>query len=149
MFRPTLAFSAGGMLAMLSWLSLSISLFLGPDLRLDFWTATTIAVPGVLGIAYAILIVQGLRAGTAGGFRSIEGVRRLFSDDAALAAGWLHYLAFDLFVGTWIAREGLHDGISRLLILPCLLLTFLLGPAGLLVFIMLRLVLVRQFWIAG
>lgn len=134
---------------MLSWLSLSISLFLEPVLRLDVWTATTIAVPGVLGIAYAILIVQGLRAGTGGGFRSIEGVRRLFSDDAALAAGWLHYLAFDLFVGTWIAREGLQDEISRLLILPCLLLTFLLGPAGLLVFILLRFVLVGQFGIAG
>ena len=147
MLRPNSAFSAGGLVAMLSWLSLSLSLFVGAEGRSAIWTATMVAVPALLGVAYAVLIAQGFRAGTGGGFRSIAAVRQLFSNDAALAAGWLHYLAFDLFIGTWIAREGLDVGVPRLLILPCLLLTFLLGPVGLLIFLALRLVLADRLGI--
>jgi hypothetical protein len=55
-----------------------------------------------------------------------------------LAAGWLHYLAFDLFVGAWIAERAGALGIPHLLVLPLLLLTFLFGPAGLLAFALLR-----------
>ena len=146
---PRLAFSASGAVAVVSWLALSTSLFLSPPWRSAIWTGTSIAVPGLIGVAYAILIGRGLRSGTGGGFGSIEAVRRLFGDDAALAAGWLHYIAFDLFVGTWIAAEGLDAGASRLLVLPCLLLTFLFGPLGLLVFLMLRLVLTGRFGVTA
>ena len=146
---PSFAFSAGGTLAMLSWLSLSVSLFLGQGPRSAIWTGTTIAVPALLGLAYAILITQGFRAGIGGGFGSIAAVRQLFSNDAALAAGWLHYLAFDLFAGSWIAREGLDVGVPKLLILPCLLATFLVGPVGLLVFLVLRLALAGRFGVGA
>jgi len=42
----------------------------------------------------------------------------------------VHYLAFDLFVGTWETRDAAGRGISRWLVAPCLLLTFLFGPIG-------------------
>lgn len=142
--RPDAAFSAAGALAILSWLALSASLFLPDPARLMIWTATTIGVSALIGIAYGVLLVQGMRERTGGGFESIASVRRLFSSDAALAAGWLHYIAFDLFVGTWIARAGLAASLSPILIVPCLLLTFLVGPVGLLVFVILRLALTGQ-----
>ena len=129
---------------MLSWLALSASLFVPGLFRTIVWTATTIAVPAVIGIAYAVLLGRGLRDKTGGGFGSIQAVRRLFSSDAALAAGWLHYLAFDLFVGTWITREAVAWDMPRLLILPCLLATFMAGPAGLVLFLVLRLVIAGQ-----
>ena len=138
MLKPSVAFSAGGALAMLSWVALSTSLFLPDPLRAAIWNGTTIAVPALLGLAYAILLIRGLRERTGGGFGSIAAVRQLFTSDAALAAGWLHYLAFDLFAGSWIAREGLAADVPQLLILPCLLLTFLAGPVGLLAFLVLR-----------
>lgn len=141
---PNRAFSAGGALAMLSWLALSASLFTPDPARSAIWTATTIAVPAILGVAYAILLTRGIRDGTGGGFGSIAAVRRLFSSDAALAAGWIHYLAFDLFVGTWIAREGLAADLPRLLILPCLLATFMVGPVGLVLFLVLRFAIAGQ-----
>ena len=111
--------------------------------------ATTIAVPAVLGLAYAILLSQGLLARTGGGFRILPAVRRLFSSDAALAAGWLHYLAFDLFVGTWIAHQGLDASLPRLLTLPCLLLTFLAGPVGLLLLLILSFAVTGRLAISG
>ena len=129
---------------MLSWLALSASVFVPGSVRSIVWTATMIAVPAVLGIAYTILLAQGLRDRTGGGFGSIDAVRRLFSSDAALAAGWLHYLAFDLFVGTWITREGLAVDLPPLLILPCLFLTFLAGPVGLVLFLVLRFAVAGQ-----
>jgi hypothetical protein len=47
-----------------------------------------------------------------------------------LLAGWIHYLAFDLFVGSWEARDARQRGVPHLALVPCLALTFLFGPAG-------------------
>ena len=76
-----------------------------------------------------------------GGFDTLEGVAALFSRREALLAGWVHYLAFDLFVGAWEVRVARRDGMPFLAVLPCLVLTFLLGPTGLLLFLALRLAL--------
>ena len=135
---PDRAFSIFGGVAVLSWLGLGASLFVPSNLRAPIWIGTAIVVPGLIGLAYAILLVQGLRARTGGGFGSIAAVRRLFANDAALAAGWSHYIAFDLFVGTWVTHSGLDANMSPFLILPCLALTFMIGPAGLVTFLALR-----------
>ena len=69
---------------------------------------------------------------------SIEGLRRLFLTDAGMVVGWTHYLAFDLFVGLWIARDADGKGFRRLVQAPILLLTFLAGPFGLLIYLIVR-----------
>lgn len=138
MLDPALAFRLAGLLAMLGWLGLLVSLFVRAA-RPVAWPAAQLAIPAILALAYALLIVDGLGGAEGGGFGSIGEVRALFANDAALAAGWLHYLAFDLFVGSWIARDGLERGVPALLLVPCLVLTFLFGPTGLLLFLLLRL----------
>jgi len=65
-------------------------------------------------------------------------VSALFAVPEVLLAGWIHYLAFDLFVGGWIARNGSAAGISPLLLTPILLATFLAGPVGYLAYVLLR-----------
>ena len=148
MLSPERAFSICGGVAALSWLGLAASLFVPDNLRAPIWAGTTFVVPALVGLAYVVLLAQGLRARTGGGFGSIAAVRRLFSNDAALAAGWLHYIAFDLFVGTWVAHAGLEADMSPLLILPCLLLTFLIGPVGLVAFLALRLLVAPRLGLA-
>lgn len=69
---------------------------------------------------------------------SIEGLRALFMSDGGIVLGWTHYLAFDLFVGLWIARDADAKGYSRLVQLPILFLTLMVGPIGLLVWLMVR-----------
>jgi hypothetical protein len=130
-------FALGNALALLCWLMLAVSLF-GPALRHRAWVVTGLAVPAAFGVAYVWLIQRGMAEAPGGGFGSIEAVRALFASDAALTAGWLHYLAFDLFVGTAIARLGLQARVSAWLLLPCLALTFLFGPAGLLLFLLVK-----------
>lgn len=94
-------------------------------------------VPVLFALAYVALLAtaQNLK----GGFGSIAEVRSLFQNDQALTAGWIHYLAFDLFVGAWVLKDGQMRGVHPLLLAPCLVLTFLFGPAGFLLFQILRL----------
>lgn len=68
-------------------------------------------------------------------FNSLEGVMRLFQDPWVMLAGWVHYLAFDLWVGAWIGRDAAARDCPRLLVVPCQVLTLLLGPVGLLVYV--------------
>jgi hypothetical protein len=137
MIDPHLAFSLAGLAALLGWLGLAAALFVPPLRRFAFPAAGAL-VPGLLGVAYILLLANAWGETEGGGFGSIGEVRALFANDSALAAGWLHYLAFDLFIGAWIAREGLERGVPKLLLLPCFALTFLFGPAGLLLFLVLR-----------
>lgn len=137
MIDPETAFSVAGLLAIAGWLGLVLATVVKP-VRAYAWRAATFAIPALLAVAYILLIQDGMRASDGGGFGSIAEVRTLFANDAALAAGWLHYLAFDLFVGAWIAREGPRSGVPGILLIPCFALTFLFGPAGLLLFFALR-----------
>jgi hypothetical protein len=84
-----------------------------------------------------VLIVQHFGRSD-GGFGSLAEVTRLFANPAMLLAGWLHYLAFDLFLGAWEVRDAQRHGVPHLLVVPCLLLTFLLGPIGLLSYMVIR-----------
>ncbi len=108
------------------------------------WTqrATAFLTPVLLGMVYIALFAT--NRGQGGGFGSLAQVAMLFQSPAVLLAGWVHYLAFDLFVGGWEARDALRLGISRWLVAPCLLLTFMLGPAGLFSYLLLRYVLRRR-----
>lgn len=73
-----------------------------------------------------------------GGFGSFADIKTLFQSDHMIAAGWIHYLAFDLFVGAWIARRADDIGLSRLIQAPILALTFMFGPAGYALFMVTR-----------
>jgi hypothetical protein len=137
MLDPSTIFGLGGNLAMLGWLALLIALFFKPARQYAF-PAAQFVIPAILAVGYVLLIWQGRAGFEQGGFGSIEAVRTLFANDAALTAGWLHYLAFDLFIGAWISRDAAARGISPLIVLPCLPLTFLLGPAGLLLYLAAR-----------
>ncbi|MGN9755852.1 ABA4-like family protein [Streptomyces sp. SD31] len=65
-----------------------------------------------------------------------------FRDLTALADGagaiWAQVIAWDLLIGQWMYREARRLGISALLMGPLLVLTILLSPFGLLVFLGLR-----------
>jgi hypothetical protein len=131
-----LLFRGGNMLAILGWLALATAPLL-PRHKARLRTAAGLVVPLLFAAAYLGLV--GVSWGSAqGGYGSIAAVRALFDSPGMLVAGWLHYLAFDLFVGGWIAREGERAGLPHLLLLPCFVLTFLFGPAGLLAFALLR-----------
>jgi hypothetical protein len=93
-------------------------------------------IPLLLGTVYVWLLA--VNWGGAGGFSTLEGVAQLFSNRGVLLAGWIHYLVFDLFTGSWETRDALVHRIPRIVVVPCLVFTFLLGPAGLLLYLLIR-----------
>jgi hypothetical protein len=103
------------------------------------WTATLLPVvmASLLAVIYVVLVAATL-ARSEGGFSSLAGVRTLFDNPWMLLAGWTHYLAFDLFIGGWEVRDAQRRGIPHLLVVPALILTFFLGPAGLLLYLATR-----------
>ena len=132
-------FSAAGMIAMLGWLLLLVS----P--RIPRWSdriAGTI-LPVVLPLGYvALLAIPSVASG--GGFGTLADVMLLFSYEQAALAGWVHFLAFDLFLGAWACRTARQEGLSFWLVAPCLPLIFLFGPAGLFAFQTIRAVRVGR-----
>jgi hypothetical protein len=130
-------FSVANTIALMSWIALAISLF-APATRIWIQRITGYWVPGLFALIYVYCIWKGFRQTADGGFGSIVAVRTLFANDSALTAGWLHYLAFDLFVGTWIVRQGTLERLHPLLLLLCLPVTFMLGPVGFLLYLIIR-----------
>jgi Domain of unknown function (DUF4281) len=130
---PDALFQFTGPPAILGWLALILS----PLAPRAADAVAAVAIPALLSVAYTALILVHWSAAP-GGFGSLAEVMALFTSPALALAGWVHYLAFDLFVGAWIARTARAERIPHLLILPCLVLTFLFGPAGFLAFTALR-----------
>ncbi len=132
-------FSIANLLAILGWMLLAVAPFWK-------WTRRIVlsgAIPLLLAVAYLILIV--LFFGRAeGGFGSLADVMKLFTNEWATLAGWIHYLAFDLFVGSWETRDAQAHKISRWFVIPCLFLTFMFGPIGFLLYSFLRFFLVKN-----
>ncbi|HYO92010.1 MAG TPA: ABA4-like family protein [Pyrinomonadaceae bacterium] len=137
---PETLFAICSWLAVFGWLLLVFA----PGWK---WSARVIAgvvIPLLLGLLYLYLIITHFRE-SGGGFGSLAEVSQLFRNPYNLLAGWIHYLAFDLFIGSWEVRDARRLGIHHLLVVPCLLLTFMLGPIGLLLYFLLRSVLKRRF----
>lgn len=123
------AFSIASLAAMACWAALILLPRRWPVLP----ALTGLFVPLGLAIAYSVLVLTQIFTGE-GGFESLADVRLLFQSDAALLAGWIHYLAFDLLIGGWIAKTSDELGISRLIQAPILVATFMFGPLGWLLF---------------
>lgn len=102
-----------------------------------------VGLPLALAVVYAVVLGRHWGEGQ-GGFGSLKEVGMLFANPFALLAGWVHYLAFDLFIGAWEVRDAQKHQVPHLAVVPCLLLTFLFGPAGLLLYFVLRYALRRQ-----
>lgn len=129
---PDTLFRFANLIALASWLMLALGIALRSRLLKE--TLAGIAVPAGLSIAYTAIVAVHWWSGE-GGFSSLAEVSALFRSPWLLLAGWVHYLAFDLFVGAWIARDAEAHGLPRALLIPVLPLVFLFGPAGLLLWL--------------
>ncbi|WP_271439070.1 ABA4-like family protein [Pontixanthobacter luteolus] len=134
-------FSSGNMLAMIAWamlillprkpLVMSAIMYLGVGLLCLVYTAGIVSI--LAGWADPVGPADAKTS-----FSTIEGVRAIFSSQGGVTIGWIHYLAFDLFVGLWIAKDADAKEFSRWLQAPILLATFFVGPVGLFLWLIIR-----------
>lgn len=124
---PDRLFWIASNLALAGWLVLAAGIMLNRPLLRD--RVAGLAIPLLLSLGYAVLVV--IFWWTAeGGFGSLADVQRLFTSPWIALAGWVHYLAYDLFIGAAMARRVMEAKLSRLFLIPILPLAFLFGPIG-------------------
>lgn len=142
---PDSVFQTCSTIAMVGWIVL---LVISP-----FWSSFDKFLIGIIitlfAIVYAWLIFQVFTPGDFQKFGSLNGVMELFTDKTAVTAGWVHYLAFDLLTGIWIKKNAQKYNIHHLILIPCLLLTFMLGPIGLLLYLLVRSIKTKQYFAAN
>ena len=98
----------------------------------------------LMATVYIIYVIQGLGNMDMQSFNSLKGVKSMFASDIAVLTGWVHYLVFDLLVGNWILDRSRKNEIPHLLVVPCLLLCFIFGPAGFLVYQLIHLIRLKK-----
>jgi hypothetical protein len=127
----SLIFNFCNILILIAWGAIIIS----PQKKISEILISYPWIPLTLSLFYIyfIIISGGLMEAD---FSSLNGIVTLFkkATPESAAAGWLHYLAFDFWVGTWIIKHSRKEKISNKIIVLPLLFTFILGPVGILVY---------------
>ncbi len=141
---PDTVFQLCNAIAMIGWAILIV---------LPIWNSSDKFIIGIIVALFAFIytyyLVTNLSALDIKSFGSLKGVTALFTNPVAVLMGWVHYLAFDLMVGIWIKKNSQKYGISHWLIIPCLFLTFMFGPVGLLLYLLIRFVKTRNYFSAN
>ena len=126
-------FSGLSALAMIGWLALALA-----PLQRSWCAAFARILALLLAAAYLAQFFLTTEHVDGGGFSTLAGVAALFSNPGNLMMGWTHYLAFDLFIGSWEVEDAAANGVPHWLLLPCLFLTLMVGPIGLLLYFLVR-----------
>ncbi len=137
--NPDLIFQFANTFVLIGWILL---IFFPKWPHTIMMSRTFVVVP--LGLLYAFLVLSSIAAFDPNQFSTLAGVKALFADDLAVVVGWIHYLAFDLFVGTYIVSEGVKLKMNRVLYTICLPFTFMFGPVGLLLFMLLKFIHLKK-----
>ena len=147
---PTLSayFKGVTIFAMTGWLAL---IFLPNHVYTEGYIVGVVAV--LLAVVYGLLLIFGKKYDEGvlyeGSFKDLEGVVNLFKSPRGVLIGWIHYLAFDLVIGLLLLKNSQHYGISHWLMLPCLFFTFMFGPLGLLMYVLLRFFVTQGYFSAS
>ncbi|MDF1697304.1 MAG: ABA4-like family protein [Saprospiraceae bacterium] len=131
---PDIVFSFANLIVMPMWVLMMIL----PNWKVTRFLIDYKIIPVLLSIVYAIYILQAMLIGGTMDFGSLKSVMALFTEENAVLAGWVHYLAFDLLVGMWLLDQNKTTQINRWLMIPILLGTFMFGPIGFLLYIIIK-----------
>lgn len=137
---PETVFSLAGTAVLPAWLALMIVPLVLPRWKGPQALAFGVVVP-LLSFVYAAGLFKLYADGNGfdgQSFGSLESVMALLSNPWAALIGWVHYLAFDLFVGAWMVRDARVSRVPHILIIIPLFLTFMAGPFGLFLYLILR-----------
>ena len=139
---PDVIFQLSNSIALLGWLVLVIAS--------PFWVSFDKLLIGIVvplfAITYCWLLSQNFQFSDMEKFSTLDGVMELFTSKVSVTAAWLHFLAFDLMAGIWIKKNAVAHGIKHWILLPCFFLTFMFGPLGVLLYLLVRFAHTRQYF---
>ena len=71
-------------------------------------------------------------------YLSLDNLYTIFATENFLLAFWIHFLALNLFLGSWVSRDGIKYNIPRKLVAFPLITVYFTGPLGLVLYWLLR-----------
>ncbi len=132
----TQVFSIAGMITTPMW----ILMIFFPKWKVTNYLISFKIVPIILSFIYTIYIINTISINGMPDYGNLDSVMKLFTEENAVLAGWVHYLVFDLIIGMWILNASKKLNIHQLIIAPCLFATFMFGPVGFLLFFIIKII---------
>jgi hypothetical protein len=126
-----------------AWLLLIVA----PNWKFTQLIVHSFFIPLLLGLLYIGLQATDDSGNSQASPLTLEGARHLFASPQGFLAGWVHYIVFDLFVGAWAVRDASRQKINHFIVIPCLLLMIMLGPVGLLLYSIVRIIKTKSITI--
>ena len=77
-------------------------------------------------------------------YKGLANLNELMSNNSFLITFWIHFLAINLFCGSWIVRDCQKFQISKYLVFVPLLLTYFVGPLGIFVYWVIRIFFAKR-----
>ena len=124
-------------------LPLWLMLIIIPNSKFTQFFVNSIIVPLILSATYTYIIYQAILMDEPifdffKLYLSLDNLYTLFATESFLLVFWLHFLALNLFLGSWISRDGIKYNMSRSLVFVPLILVYFTGPTGLVLYWIIR-----------
>ena len=121
------------------WLLLVIA----PNSKITLFFINSIILPLILSAAYIYIIYQAVLLDDPifdifGLYLGLDNLYTVFATESFLLIFWLHFLAMNIFLASWISRDGVKYNIKRMIILFPLILVYFAGPIGLVLYWIIR-----------
>ena len=130
------------------WLNLGVlpfwlTLVFFPQSNLCRYLVTSIFPIFILSGAYIFVIYKSFLnsydfVGNFNLYIGIENLASLFDEESFLLLFWIHFIAINLFVGGWIVKDSQKFLINKILLIFPLVITYLIGPLGILIYWFIR-----------
>lgn len=120
-----------------------IMLIIIPNSKVTQFFVNSIILPLILSTTYIYVIYQTVLldepiSDIIRFYLSLDSLYTVFATESFLLIFWLHFVALNLFLGSWISRDGIKYNINRNLIFVPLILVYFTGPLGLVLYWIIR-----------
>jgi len=120
-----------------------VLLVLFPNSRITQIFVNSVVIPLILASAYVYTIYQTILLDESFFdifklYLSLENLYTLFATESFLLIFWLHFVSLNIFLGSWVSRDGVKYGLSRSLVFVPLIIIYFSGPVGLVLYWIMR-----------
>ncbi len=126
-----------------------LMIILIPNSRLTQILVNSVIIPLILSSAYVYVYYQAVLMDESfleifKIYFDLENLYTVFATESFLLVFWLHFLAINIFLGSWVSRDGIKYNIPRLSLSIILIIIFFTGPLGLVLHWLIRIFYARR-----
>ena len=114
-------------------------LIISPNSKFTQFFVNSIILPLILSTAYVYVIYQAILLDDPISdifklYLNIDGLYTVFSTESFLLFFWIHFVALNLFLGSWVSRDAVKYNISKKIVAIPLIIIYFTGPLGLILY---------------